>query len=237
MATPWENKQNGGLLHKVLKVGEDNKQHNSTLTLKTCYCAECGTIYLWNVIICTTTCSDPSEKQSHPKKNYPKNMLGIPNQIVKSIPCSVRRYICSFPNICSRTVFVFAILPWVARSQVVLYTDGDLLRDRLPRAIMICPLWGIDSGKIVNGFQILNFINLLHWLPNRKKATKWINLNNPRCCLRNRSFGFAQGPDTERSRSGSPEVGWTFTNMARSQKQVPNRASNMGLLHQTYWTC
>jgi hypothetical protein len=44
MATPWENKQNCGVRHKVLKVGEDNKQHNSTFIITIRHCAECGTI-------------------------------------------------------------------------------------------------------------------------------------------------------------------------------------------------
>jgi hypothetical protein len=44
MATPWEYKQNCGLRHKVLKVGENNKQSDSTFLLKTCHCAECSTI-------------------------------------------------------------------------------------------------------------------------------------------------------------------------------------------------
>jgi hypothetical protein len=43
MATHWENRQNSGLRHKVLKVGRDNKQHNSTFSLNNCHCAECGT--------------------------------------------------------------------------------------------------------------------------------------------------------------------------------------------------
>ena len=88
-------------------------------------------------------------------------MLGIPNQIVKSIPCSVRRYICSFPHSCSRTVFIFAIIPWVARSKVLLCFDKDLNRDRLPRVIQIYPLWGIDRGKIVNGFQNIKLYKLI----------------------------------------------------------------------------
>jgi hypothetical protein len=46
MATPWENKQNCGVRHKVSKVGEDNKQSDSTFTLMTCHCAECGTIQI-----------------------------------------------------------------------------------------------------------------------------------------------------------------------------------------------
>ena len=51
---------------KYQKLHEDSKQHNSTLTLRTCHCAECGTIWIWKIMICTT-------KQSHPKKHWTKN--------------------------------------------------------------------------------------------------------------------------------------------------------------------
>jgi hypothetical protein len=43
-ATPWENRQNCGVRHKVLKVGEDTEQDNSSFQLSTCHCSECGTI-------------------------------------------------------------------------------------------------------------------------------------------------------------------------------------------------
>ena len=51
--------------------------------------------------------------------------------------------------------FHVAILPWVARSNRLLSFDRDLLRDRLPRAIQIYPLQGLDLRRILNGFQKL----------------------------------------------------------------------------------
>jgi len=50
------------------KLHEDSKQRNSTFTLRTCHCAECGTIQIWKIIICTP-------KQTQTQKHFAKNIV------------------------------------------------------------------------------------------------------------------------------------------------------------------
>ena len=87
-----------------------------------------------------------------------RQISGVYHRLLKRFALPVREYICSFPNLRERTAFVFAVLPWVARSQVVLCIDNDLVRDHLPRVIQIYPRWGIDRNRIVIQFRKLNLI-------------------------------------------------------------------------------
>ncbi len=47
-----------------------------------------------------------------------------------------------FPGPSLADGFRVVILPWVARSQILLCLDKDLVRDRLPRAIDVYPRRG-----------------------------------------------------------------------------------------------
>ena len=69
-------------------------------------------------------------------------MFRIASQTFKRVVSSGREEICTFMELRSRTVFVGAILPRVARSQILLCLDSDLLRNRLPGAIHVLPFRG-----------------------------------------------------------------------------------------------
>ena len=74
--------------------------------------------------------------------------LAIPLKFIRAY-ISVRMEVCPFPDLRARTVFVVAILPWVARSHDPLRFDNVFTRDRLPRANHVYPHRGFDPGRIL----------------------------------------------------------------------------------------
>ena len=115
---------------KLQKLHNDIKQHNSTLPLRTCHCAECGTIGIWKIIICTP-------KQSHPKKYSSKNfVLDDTTNFQTAFPPRPKEALhFSEPSISDG--LAAASFPRLARSQKHLSIDRVLAWDRLPSDIHI----------------------------------------------------------------------------------------------------
>ncbi|MEI6143809.1 MAG: hypothetical protein WCP85_31305 [Mariniphaga sp.] len=80
-------------------------------------------------------------------KTPANNIFQVAPQTFKRVALSVRREFCTFLEIRSQTIFVVAILPWVARSKWHLSYEMAFVRGRLPRAIHVYPLSGMGFEK------------------------------------------------------------------------------------------